>query len=190
MEFAIAVVIEILKSYAQALGWAIGITGSIGGLVLAWKKLNLEEKRLAIEKRKVSNQERIQKRIEWKDREFVFDEALKIIEISIANGFVNHTEISAFSKVCHKSRKLFPKEIQQYLTTLYWYAANLETLNSRLDELNEDKNRDSDEILNIQARLNEARTWLRDQIDFSNIRVGEMPDRKIDKVFYDYMGIE
>ena len=181
---------DVLKAYAQNLGWAVGIVVSLAGVYFAKKKLEVEQKRLAVEKRKISHDERVQLRIEWKEREPVYKETLKIIESCIVHGNVSDDELEAFRNVYHQSRTLFPKVIQQYLSEIYLNVSNLQTWRLNLNQLNKTKELNVASIEKAQVVINAANKWLREQIDFNDLKLGTLPDRRIDRMFFDYMGIE
>lgn len=180
--------IEWLKAYANGVGWAVGIIASTAGVIVAFWKLRIDQKRLILEERKLINEELAQKRKERESWKKIYDEAVLICEGG-AHKCKQGSVLIKINILCHEARTLLPKEILKYLLEIRTkvfgaYSLLLESeflredLRMSYNEVNEKNLKENDK------ELREIEIWFKKQIEPTQLT------RPIDEVFDLVTGLE
>jgi hypothetical protein len=199
--------LDVLKGYAQAVGWGVGIVVSLAGVLFAyWKfqieskqldidkrKLDEEHKRLELDERKLLHDERIQKRKDWKACEHIYS---AVVEVCADGAFaeIPIEGVRAFALKCEDARTLFPLELRNYVFEIRKKALEAATLRRRLKKY---KGPDysgepgiRERIKMIIETLDELEAWFNIQLQEEVSNDLRPVRRLIDSKFYPFMGIE
>jgi len=148
---------------------------SLAATIFAYWKYRNEKRRLVIDEKKLLNEERVQKRADWKEKKHIYLASVNICKVKYMNG-ISEKEYERYVAACEEARTLFPDNIIRYLERIKHYAR--ESIAARHELIGVNK-----------KRMIKAENWLLKQVAENN-KENRRRERMIDRKFGKYMGID